>query len=203
MVKETKLYGLRHCVNASNMPLDALGVPANASVDEIKKAYKKLAVKHHPDRNGGDDTKVRNSVVLLTVQFKEIAFAYSILSDEEKRTTYDRGGEAAIKVNIRQIVLTVSGGRFGRRQPRRYFRDVFWRRAWAATGAQNKEHGSSAVSYAEGPLPWKDHKARHSKEYSLCLLRGFGWQAWCCAVMSSMSRSGLRGLQLSEHVLTQ
>jgi len=73
MVKETKLY-------------DVLGVPPDASVDTIKKAYKKLAVKFHPDRNPGSDDK-----------FKEISFAYSVLSDENKRATYDRGGEDAIK----------------------------------------------------------------------------------------------------------
>ncbi len=57
-----------------------LGISRNASPDEIKKAYRKLAHKHHPDK-GGDEKK-----------FKEIAEAYQILSDKEKRAQYDRFG---------------------------------------------------------------------------------------------------------------
>lgn len=60
---------------------DLLSVPKNASMDDIKKAYKKLAVQHHPDK-GGDPEK-----------FKEIANAYQILSDEEQRKRYDMLGD--------------------------------------------------------------------------------------------------------------
>merc|ERR1719463_537883 len=56
----------------------------NASESEIKKAYRKLAVKHHPDK-GGDPEK-----------FKEITRAYEVLSDSDKRAKYDRGGEEAV-----------------------------------------------------------------------------------------------------------
>ena len=59
---------------------DTLGVPKNASADEIKKAYRKLAREHHPD-SGDDETK-----------FKEIQGAYDVLSDSEKRTQYDQFG---------------------------------------------------------------------------------------------------------------
>lgn len=55
-----------------------LGVPKTASGDEIKKAYRKLAMQHHPDRTGGDDTK-----------FKQIQEAYDTLSDPQKRSEYD------------------------------------------------------------------------------------------------------------------
>ena len=55
-----------------------LGVPRNASQDEIKKAYRKQAMQHHPDRTGGDDTK-----------FKEIQVAYDTLGDPNKRAQYD------------------------------------------------------------------------------------------------------------------
>ena len=55
-----------------------LGVPRNASQDEIKKAYRKQAMQHHPDRTGGDDTK-----------FKEIQVAYDTLGDPQKRQQYD------------------------------------------------------------------------------------------------------------------
>ena len=63
---------------------DTLGVPKNASRDEIKKAYRKLARKHHPDANAGDKGAEE--------RFKEIQHAYDVLSDTEKRKAYDRFG---------------------------------------------------------------------------------------------------------------
>ncbi len=60
-----------------------LGVNKNASEDDIKKAYRKLAHQYHPDKTGGDDKK-----------FKEINEAYQVLSDRNKRTQYDRFGTA-------------------------------------------------------------------------------------------------------------
>ncbi|MDE2031176.1 MAG: molecular chaperone DnaJ [Patescibacteria group bacterium] len=68
------------------MPKDyyeTLGVNKNASKDEIKKAFHKLAHKHHPDKNKGDDKK-----------FKEVNEAYQVLSDDQKRAQYDRFGSA-------------------------------------------------------------------------------------------------------------
>ncbi len=61
---------------------DILGIQKNATQDEIKKAFRKLALEHHPDKNGGKDEK-----------FKEINEAYSILSDDKKRAHYDRFGK--------------------------------------------------------------------------------------------------------------
>lgn len=65
-----------------------LGIAKNASDDEIKKAYKKLALKYHPDKNrtAGAEEK-----------FKEIAEAYEVLSDTKKREVYDRYGEEGLK----------------------------------------------------------------------------------------------------------
>jgi molecular chaperone DnaJ len=63
---------------------DTLGVPKNASRDEIKKAYRKLARKHHPDAHAGDKGAEE--------RFKEIQHAYDVLSDTEKRKAYDRFG---------------------------------------------------------------------------------------------------------------
>ena len=57
-----------------------LGVPRTATADEIKKAFRKLARKHHPDA-GGDEAK-----------FKELNEAYDVLSDAQKRSAYDRFG---------------------------------------------------------------------------------------------------------------
>jgi len=61
---------------------EILGVGKNASQDEIKRAYRKLAHEHHPDKKGGDEKK-----------FKEINEAYQILGDEQKRQQYDRFGK--------------------------------------------------------------------------------------------------------------
>ena len=68
-----------------------LGVSRTASADEIKKAYRQLAIKHHPDRNKGDKSSEE--------KFKEINHAYEILSDPEKRSMYDRFGEDGVKGN--------------------------------------------------------------------------------------------------------
>lgn len=66
---------------------EMLGVSRTASADEIKKAYRKLAIKYHPDRNPGD--KVAEE------KFKEIAQAYEVLSDSSKRAQYDQFGHDA------------------------------------------------------------------------------------------------------------
>jgi DnaJ-class molecular chaperone len=66
---------------------EVLGVTKGVSEDEIKKAYRKLAMKYHPDRNPDDSS--------AEAKFKEASEAYEILSDAEKRAAYDRMGHAA------------------------------------------------------------------------------------------------------------
>ena len=67
-------------------PYEVLGVPKNADADAIKKAYRKLARQHHPDRNPDDSAAEE--------RFKEVQDAYDLLSDAEKREQYDRYGAA-------------------------------------------------------------------------------------------------------------
>lgn len=70
---------------------EVLGVSKNASDDEIKKAYRKLAVKYHPDKNPGDKE--------AEAKFKEINEAHDVLSDKQKRARYDQFGHAGVGGN--------------------------------------------------------------------------------------------------------
>jgi molecular chaperone DnaJ len=74
---------------------EVLGVPKNASEDDIKKAYRKLAMKYHPDRNQGEAGKEAEA------KFKEVKEAYEMLSDAEKRAAYDQYGHAGVDPNMR------------------------------------------------------------------------------------------------------
>jgi molecular chaperone DnaJ len=89
---------------------ELLGVGRNASAEEIKKAYRKLAVKYHPDKNPGNKE--------AEDKFKEISHAYEILSDPQKRSQYDQFGEAAFQYGP-------GGGGFGFHDPFDIFREVF------------------------------------------------------------------------------
>lgn len=64
---------------------DILGVSKSSSAEEIKKAYRKLALKYHPDRNGKDDKEAEK-------KFKEVNEAYQVLSDPQKKSQYDQFG---------------------------------------------------------------------------------------------------------------
>ena len=68
---------------------EVLGVDKSATPDAIKKAYRKLAMQYHPDRNPGDKTAEE--------KFKEINEAYEVLGNEDKRAQYDRYGHAAFE----------------------------------------------------------------------------------------------------------
>ncbi|MBI2034905.1 MAG: DnaJ domain-containing protein [Candidatus Levybacteria bacterium] len=73
---------------AQNDYYNLLGVSKTASADEIKRAYRKLALQYHPDRNKSKEAEVK---------FKEVTKAYEVLSDQQKRQTYDQFGSAAFE----------------------------------------------------------------------------------------------------------
>jgi molecular chaperone DnaJ len=82
----------------------ALGVTKSASPDEIKRAYRKLALQYHPDRNKGKDAEAK---------FKEVTKAYEVLSDPQKKQTYDQFGHAAFEQGAGQGPFGGAGGPFG------------------------------------------------------------------------------------------
>ena len=89
---------------------EVLQVTRTVEFEEIKKSYRKLAVKHHPDKNPGDTTAEE--------RFREIAEAYDILSDSEKRAAYDRYGHSAFQGGM-------GGGGGGSHDPFDLFREMF------------------------------------------------------------------------------
>src|SRR5277367_5842613 len=94
---------------------EVLGVKKTASEEELKKAYRALAMKYHPDRNSGDEEAAH--------KFKEAAEAYAVLGDAEKRQIYDRYGHAGLSnmagmpdfnaQSIFDVFSDVLGGIFG------------------------------------------------------------------------------------------
>jgi len=89
---------------------ERLGVDKKATFDEIKKAFRKLALKHHPDRGGDKD------------KFQELQNAYEVLTDKEKRDIYDKYGEEGLKEGggrgggMDDLLSQMFGGRGGRQQ---------------------------------------------------------------------------------------
>src|SRR5512135_2363103 len=93
---------------------EVLHLERTATAEEVKKAYRQLAVKHHPDKNPGDK--------LAEEKFKELGEAYEVLSDPQKRAAFDQYGHAAFDPRMR----AGGGGRTGGfHDPFDIFREVF------------------------------------------------------------------------------
>jgi molecular chaperone DnaJ len=119
---------------------ETLGVTKNASEEEIKKAYRKLAMKHHPDRNQGDSSKVAEE------KFKEAKEAYEMLSDTQKRAAYDQYGHAGVDPNRGGGGAEGYGGfaeAFGD-----IFGDMFGQQRGRAGGTGRQVFRGSDLSYA-------------------------------------------------------
>jgi molecular chaperone DnaJ len=109
---------------------EVLGVSQSASEKEVKKAYKKLAMKYHPDRTAGDKSKEET--------FKEVKEAYEVLNDDQKRAAYDQYGHAAFEQGGHGGFGGGGGGGFGQ-DFGDIFGDIF---GGGGRGRQRQQRGS-------------------------------------------------------------
>lgn len=117
---------------------ETLGVARSASDEEIKKAYRKLAMKYHPDRNPGN-TEAEE-------KFKEVQKAYDILSDKQKRSAYDQYGHAGVDPNMGAGGFGGFGG-FGGAQGFD-FGDIFSQMFGGAAGGRQPNYQGADLQYA-------------------------------------------------------
>ena len=135
---------------------ELLEVSRDVSGDELKKSYRRLAVKYHPDKNQGDKAAEE--------KFKQIGQAYEVLSDADKRAAYDRYGHAAFQGGAGR-----PGGTGGFHDPMDVFRDMF--------------RGSGFEEFFGGNGPQRGNDLRYDLELTLeeaaaGLRREMRWVRW-------------------------
>ena len=140
---------------------EVMGVPKNASEDEIKKAYRKLAKKYHPDLNPGDKE--------AEAKFKEVNEAYEVLSDKDKRARYDQFGHAGVDPNF-------GGGAGGgeplhwRHRPGGHFQQLLrrlWRRRYGGRANPNAPRRGSDTEAVLSTSALKRRLRAAGRQYSL------------------------------------
>lgn len=147
-----------------------LGIQRDAGDDEIKKAYRKLALKFHPDKNSDANAEEK---------FKEIGRAYEVLSDKSKRDTYDRYGEEGLKPNggsggSSRTTFTSYG--YGNNEGRAFESDItpeeifnmffngglasgsFTSRRWQSTASQRRQYRHSSSNNHNGGTHHGEHR---------------------------------------------
>ena len=122
---------------------EILGIEKTATADEIKKAYRSLAFKYHPDRNPGD--------TVAEEKFKEISAAYDVLGDETKRRNYDLTGQTESYQNTGYNYNTYRNSSYSYGGNPFTDEDTFWQ--WF-TGAQQAQSNGESQQY-------QNHNARH------------------------------------------
>ena len=124
---------------------EILGVSKSATTDDIKKAYRKLAMQHHPDRNPGNKE--------AETKFREATEAYEVLSDDKKRHQYDQFGHAGMNNQF--------GGHGNNEDAFEHFSDIFENLFGGQTGGRRKTSKSGA------PTPQRGHDLAQRVEITL------------------------------------
>lgn len=119
---------------------EILGVERTATQEEIKKGYRRMAMKYHPDRNKGDKGAEE--------KFKQVGEAYSVLGDEQKRAAYDRYGRSAFESGG----AGGFGGGFGSFDPSQFgeFSDIFAEIFGARAGRQSRRQQADVPRRGSG-----------------------------------------------------
>jgi molecular chaperone DnaJ len=176
-----------------------LGLSRNASADDIKKAYRRLARRHHPDVNPGDKESEE--------RFKQISEAFDILSDPKKREVYDRFGYYSDQVAGAQAGSGFDFSRFGAGNFRDIFTEIFSNiRATATTPRRQAERGSDieyplAISFEDAMLgAAKGIEVERSESCSSCKGMGeaVGGKVTCPACRGSGQPIGRQGARCQQ-----
>ena len=136
---------------------ELLGVSRDVSDSDLKKAYRKQAVKYHPDKNPGDEA--------AEAKFKEISEAYDVLKDSDKRAAYDRYGHAAFKQGGMGNTSGGMGGGMGGQDPFDIFREAFGGGGSGGGGIFEEFFGGAGGQSAGGAAHGSD--LRYDLEISL------------------------------------